>query len=263
MLQDDPSQFASMMFHRLGPFRMPTGLPLRAAAAIVVLFLCAGSAAVAQTLEGEWTNTPSWCGREYWVNNDNIHIGSDGYRVLESSCEFTGGTRFSSEHWLMKGRCAGEGPDGPGPEITIELRSLGGKLQIDAGGQVLSYAHKCGGASPSGGRTYWDHNGSAVYLVAEGKRRRFYYAAPRPGMQMAGAKEDDLLFEGTADASGYVGAAFIFNPRCGSASYRVSGPILDGGRRVVMRGQAPRLSNDCRVVGHRPDVLTFILSPEH
>ena len=98
---------------------MPTGLPLRAAAAIVVLFLCAGSAAVAQTLEGEWTNTPSWCGREYWVNNDNIHIGSDGYRVLESSCEFTGGTRFSSEHWLMKGRCAGEGPDGPGPEITI------------------------------------------------------------------------------------------------------------------------------------------------
>lgn len=140
----------------------------------------------------------------------------------------------------MKGRCAGEGPDPP-----------------------LSYTFKCDDRSPNRVRTYWYHNGSAVYLVVEGHRRRFYYAAPRPGMQRAGAKEDDLLFEGTSDGKSYIGTAIIFNAQCGSASYRVSGPILDGGRRVVMRGRAPQLNNDCRVSGYRQDVLTFALSPEH
>jgi hypothetical protein len=112
-------------------------------------------------------------------------------------------------------------------------------------------------------RTNWDHNGSKVYLVVEGNRRRFYYAEPRLGMQRAGAKKDDLLFEGTSDGKSYVGTAFIFNLQCRPTAYRVRGPILDGGRRVVMRGSAPRINNDCQVSGHTPDTLTFTLSPEH
>ena len=209
-----------------------------------------------------WTKIPAWCGR-YSVNNDNIRIKTDGYTILESHCGFAGGTRFSAQHWVMKGRCSGEGPDPPGPEITIELRSQGGKLRVDVGGQTFAYAQKCGELLPDQGRTYWDHNGSKVYLVAERNRRRFYYDAPRPGMQRAGAIKDELLFEGTSDGKGYVGTAFIFNARCGPAAYRASGPILDGGRKVVMRGLAPRIGKDCQVTGHSPDILTFTLSPEH
>jgi hypothetical protein len=42
----------------------------------------------------------------------------------------------------------------------------------------------------------------------------------------------------------------------------VSGPILDGGRRVEMRGSAPLIGSDCRVTGYKPDALIFTLA-EH
>jgi hypothetical protein len=35
--------------------------------------------------------------------------------------------------------------------------------------------------------TIWDHNGSIMYLVANGSSREFYYQKPRPGMLDAGA----------------------------------------------------------------------------
>ena len=35
-------------------------------------------------------------------------------------------------------------------------------------------------------RTVWDHNGSVVYLVANGASREIYYQKPRPGMLDAG-----------------------------------------------------------------------------
>ena len=122
---------------------MHVNFSLSASTALVTAALCLAGPAVAQTLEGEWTNTPAWCGR-YLVNNDNIRIKTDGYTILESHCGFAGGTRFSAQHWVMKGRCSGEGPDPPGPEITIELRSQGGKLRVDVGGKTFAYAQKCG-----------------------------------------------------------------------------------------------------------------------
>jgi hypothetical protein len=243
-------------------------VPLRTSHCAAAVFAAAAALGLAdpanaQPLEGEWTNSPSFCGRGYSINNDNAHISAQGYRVLESYCEFTGGTKYSPQHWMMKGSCSGEGPSASGLEIAIELRSQGGQLHINEGGRALAYTYKCGEPSHQRGHTYWNHKGSRVYLVVEGSRRRFYYAVPRPGMQEAGARVDDLLFEGTSDGKSYDGTAFIFNPRCAPAAYRVSGPIHDGGRRVEMRGSAPRIGDDCRVTGYSPDVLIFTLSPEH
>ena len=42
-------------------------------------------------------------------------------------------------------------------------------------------------ASPE--RTLWDHNGSVMYLIANGSSREFFYEKPRPGMVEAGAKK--------------------------------------------------------------------------
>jgi len=114
------------------------------AAGILTSATCLVGPAVAQTLEGEWTNTPSFCGQHYSVNNDDIHISADGYSVLESGCQFTGGTKVSPYHWIMTGICSGEGPDSTGPDIAIELRSDKGRLRINEGGRIIYYPMKCG-----------------------------------------------------------------------------------------------------------------------
>ncbi len=111
------------------------------------------------------------------------------------------------------------------------------------------------------GRSYWDHNGSVMYLVAQGDRRQFFYSKPRRGMLQAGAHEGSLLFDGETDGRTYEGTAFIFNRRCGQYPYRVAGPIKDDGRGVLLRGRAPRVDGDCRVYGYRDDELEFILMP--
>lgn len=108
-------------------------------------------------------------------------------------------------------------------------------------------------------RTFWDHNGSMVYLVASGSQRSFYYEMPRPGLLEAGARPGTLLFEGQAVDDAYFGTAYIFNRGCGAFGYQVSGPILENYRRVQMRGQAPRVGADCQVFGYVDDVLEFQL----
>src|SRR5215469_8352998 len=45
-------------------------------------------------------------------------------------------------------------------------------------------------------RTIWDHNGSVMYLVANGSSRDVYYQRPRQGMLDAGARPGSLLFRG-------------------------------------------------------------------
>jgi hypothetical protein len=108
-------------------------------------------------------------------------------------------------------------------------------------------------------RTYWDHNGSVVYLSAEGNRRRFYYQAPRDGMLRAGATPDSLLFDGEVVGDRYTGEAFIFKRGCGKLGYRVDGPILNDGRRVVLTGRVPRVDGRCNVTGASNDRLVFDL----
>jgi len=105
----------------------------------------------------------------------------------------------------------------------------------------------------------WSHNGSIVYLVADGSKREFRYETPRPGMIDAGARHGALLFAGSVNGDTYEGAAYVFNKRCGKVDYPVSGPILDGYRRVVLRGQAPKVDAACRIVGTITDTLEFDL----
>lgn len=105
----------------------------------------------------------------------------------------------------------------------------------------------------------WEHNGSTVYLVANGQTREFYYQEPRPGMTDVGARQGSLLFTGISSNGGYQGTAYIYRGACGRFPYRVSGPILDNYERVVVRGQAPRVGPDCRIRGYFDDTLEFSL----
>jgi hypothetical protein len=105
----------------------------------------------------------------------------------------------------------------------------------------------------------WDHNGSIVYLVADGALREFRYQEPRPAIQEAGARPGSLLFKGRSVNGRYIGTAYIFNRRCGQIAYEVGGPILDNFERVVLQGQAPRVGVDCVSRGYVADTLEFKL----
>jgi len=107
--------------------------------------------------------------------------------------------------------------------------------------------------------TNWNHNGSVVSLIAEGRSRKFFYQSPRAGMWEAGVRPNTLLFEGEVLGNSYRGTAYVFNHKCGATPYEVAGPILEGGRRVVMKGHAPRVGGGCKITGYRPDTLVFEL----
>jgi len=94
--------------------------------------------------------------------------------------------------------------------------------------------------------TIWDHNGSVMYLVANGPSREFYYQKPRAGMLDVGARPGSLLFRGIIDNGQYFGTAYIFNPHCGQIPFQVKGPILDNDERIMLTGQAPRAGRNCR-----------------
>jgi predicted aspartyl protease len=113
--------------------------------------------------------------------------------------------------------------------------------------------------------TLWSHNGSVFYLVKSGKGREFHYKEPRPEMVQAGAYRGALLFAGQSKNHQYSGTAFLFSSKCGQLPYSVSGPILDNHERVQLKGRAPRVGPDCRIIGYVDDTLEFRLiktSPE-
>jgi hypothetical protein len=60
----------------------------------------------------------------------------------------------------------------------------------------------------SGEPTIWNHNGSVMYLVANGSSREFYYQKPRSGMLDAGARPGSLLFRGQLNNGQYLGPAY-------------------------------------------------------
>jgi hypothetical protein len=106
------------------------------------------------------------------------------------------------------------------------------------------------------GSTIWDHNGSVMYLVANGSSREFYYQKPRPGMLDAGARPGSLLFRGEINNGQYLGTAYIFNPHCGPIPFEVKGPVLDD-QRIVLTGQAPRVGQNCQTYGSYTSNLEF------
>jgi hypothetical protein len=95
--------------------------------------------------------------------------------------------------------------------------------------------------------TIWDHNGSVMYLVANGPSREFHYQKPRAGMLEVGVRPGSLLFRGEIDKGQYSGTAYIFNPHCGQIPFQVNGPILDNDERILLTGQAPRVGRNCHV----------------
>lgn len=95
-------------------------------------------------------------------------------------------------------------------------------------------------------RTFWDHNGSVMYLIANGSTREIYYQKPRAGMLEVGAHSGSLLFRGEIDNGEYSGTAYIFNPHCGPIPFQVKGPASDNDERIMLTGQAPRVGRNCR-----------------
>ena len=136
-------------------------------------------------------------------------------------------------------------------ESSSDIRSIIGEIQTPDQSPTLTV--------PQAQQLLWDHNGSTVYLIAEGHSRKFFYKEPRPGMLSAGAKPDSLIFEGKANGEQYEGTAYLFDSHCGKLPYQVSGPILDNYERVVLQGKAPRVGTNCRIQGYLTDSLEFNL----
>jgi tetratricopeptide (TPR) repeat protein len=104
--------------------------------------------------------------------------------------------------------------------------------------------------------SFWDHNGSLMHLVVNGRSRRFYYENPRPAMKAEGVSQGTLLFDGKREGTRFVGKAVIFG--CArSFEYRVSGPISKDEHTVTLFGKAPRLDENCNRIGERDDELIF------
>jgi len=105
--------------------------------------------------------------------------------------------------------------------------------------------------------TIWDHNGSVMYLVANGSSREIYYQKPRAGMLDAGARPGSLLFRGEVNNGQYLGTGYIFNLHCGPIPFEVKGPVLNDDERIVLTGQAPRVGQNCRTYGSYTSNLEF------
>jgi tetratricopeptide (TPR) repeat protein/uncharacterized protein YgiM (DUF1202 family) len=112
------------------------------------------------------------------------------------------------------------------------------------------------------GPTRWNHNGSTMKLVAKGTRRRFYYERPRKGIRASGVRRGTLLFDGVREGFTYSGTARIFNSRCGTKTYAVSGSVSDDEETVTLLGRAPIVDSSCNLAGYRDDYLYFELKKQ-
>jgi Caspase domain len=117
-------------------------------------------------------------------------------------------------------------------------------------------------ASPSPVKSYWNHNGSVMGLIANGDHRTFIYVKPRNGLQTI-IEPGSVLFEGTADGKSYNGTARRFRKGLPPNVYSVSGPIKNGGSRVVLTGAVATRAADGSVEKTFNDVLVFDLLPDY
>src|SRR5689334_17912931 len=142
---------------------------------------------------------------------------------------------------------------GESPMIRAELAVAA--IALIASGAVASAQAQTQTASVE--PTTWDHNGSVMYLVANGQSREFHYQKPRAGMLEVGARSGSLLFRGEIDNGQYSGTAYIFSPHCGQIPFQVKGPISDNDERIILTGQAPRLERNCRAYDSSTSNLEF------
>ena len=105
-----------------------------------------------------------------------------------------------------------------------------------------AFAQSTTPAATTAERTFWDHNGSVMYLVADGSSREFYYQKPRPGMLEVGAHPDSLLFKGQINDGQFSGTAYLFNAHCGQVPFEVKG----ADSRQWRKSGADRAGSACR-----------------
>src|SRR5262245_32099107 len=105
--------------------------------------------------------------------------------------------------------------------------------------------------------TRWTHNGSIVSFQEDGDTLEIDYEVPRPSVMAAGVRPGTMLFLGTRTAQQIEGKAYIFNRRCGPLEYEVHGEVLGAGKLVMLTGLAPKVNEQCAIVGRTPDTLRF------
>ncbi len=238
------------------------------AALILITLLTAPAFAQMPTdLQGQWSDSQTSCTGNQDEGVTVFDIGPNDISWYEISCDIRN-VRPNADGAFLRVDCEkGGGARGSGDidirrlsphSLDVYVSPLGFSTELH---YQLKRCQTSGGTRPPGSPppSYWNHNGSTVYLLANGAVREFYYDRPRPGMLEAGARPGSLLFSGEAAGNTYDGTAYIFNRRCGSIGYHVSGPILDNYRRVVLRGQAPRVDRNCRVMDYMTDTLEFEL----
>lgn len=109
-------------------------------------------------------------------------------------------------------------------------------------------------------RSYWEHNGSTLYLSASGTSRELYYDTPHPRMAGVGVHSGTLLFQGVYAyaTKTYSGTAHIFSKQCGVLPYQVSGPVTNNFEKITLYGQKPIPDANCNI-HYAPDTLEFDL----
>lgn len=106
--------------------------------------------------------------------------------------------------------------------------------------------------------SYWNHNGSVMWLSADGNSREFYYDQPSKTMRGAGVVSGTLLFNGYRQGNRYYGTARRFSKYCAyPIEYEVSGRVVTE-TKVVLTGRYPSYAAGCRPTGQwKDDRLVF------
>jgi len=145
--------------------------------------------------------------------------------------------------------------------IHLELKDIGSKTNIPESTRKLpdnkDQGHAVSSLSSFPISSYWNHNGSIMGLVVEGRKRTIVYVEIRGGIAKF-VKPGSVLFSGISNGNQYKGKAFRFSENLPPIDYEVEGPIMNEGSKVVLTGKAPIRNPDGVVVRHLEDRLEFL-----
>jgi hypothetical protein len=153
----------------------------------------------------------------------------------------------SSMTWLDARAAGQEG-------IVVSVLDVG--QQLTTTGSVAAASNpKAETQPPADG--IWTLGGSAMYLAAEGNRRRLSYEAPRADLIPLGVRRDTLYFDGELDGGTLRGTAHVFVRNCPPLGYQVTGKFSDNGRQLTLSGKSPQTNAECQVVSERERAITL------
>jgi hypothetical protein len=208
----------------------------------------------AEVLADKRTFLRRWTERRYAVVANSVEVTCSEV----STCKVEG--RLDWEATNSQARSAGSASFSYTWTMDAGAWKVNGESSKVLGRTVSSLITSPTAAAPSTpSRSLWQHNGSVMYLAADGASRRFYYDTPREGLDSVGVKRGTLLFEGQKNGDQYSGTAYFFSKICGPGTYAVSGPVASNESQITitLSGKAPRLDANCKQIGARDDVLIF------